>query len=67
MVRVSQIRHRTPPASDDDDLADPIGQKDAAFRQCATEIQQSIDRLILAITDSHVGPAARPRSRRAGR
>jgi hypothetical protein len=34
----------------DDDLADPIGRPEKAFRQCAMEIHRAVDRIIKAVT-----------------
>jgi len=51
LALVVQSRNRMPPVpAADDDLADPIGKPEKAFRECAMEIQRSVDSIIRAIT-----------------
>jgi len=51
LTLASQSRNRMPvvPVADDD-LADPLGRPEKAFRACATDIHQSVAAVIRAIT-----------------
>ena len=46
-----QMRDRTAVGPEvSDDLADPVGRPEKAFRQCAMELHRAIDRIIRAVT-----------------